>query len=261
MKKLLAKWSVFLIIVTIISSCSTNGVSDYHRSSSAGETKLETRYLHNDVAFRLKDIGQAPDLLILPQGHEVKFTLNKKMYLSYHTAQGYILETQNDKESCFFILGKNDFSITVQNRKDGIIKMSASDSISQKTATVPQQKVYVSVASYVTRTELGYYMPEAITEMKVEKSGSKLSFCWKNNSGKEIVYHGNFPQDNFVIESAGDLLSTSIAFEQQYSYNFTRRAGCYYGWKQEDITFFGYCYQNNKLKEYGWQNPAPKMKQ
>lgn len=260
MKKLLAK-SVILITVTIISSCSTNGVRDYHRSSSAGETRLETRYLHNDVAFRLKDIGQAPDLLVPHQGYEANFTLKNKLYLSYHPAQGYILEAENDKEGRFFVLGKNDFSITAKNRSEGIIKMSASDSISRKAATVPQQKSYVSLAGYVTRTELGYYMPEAITEMTIEKSGSKLSFCWKDKSGKEIIYHGNFPQDNFVIESAGDLLSTSIAFEQQYSYNFARREGCYHGWKQEDITFFGYCYKNNKPKEYGWRNPAPRMKQ
>lgn len=249
-----------LCVILFLCSCNNAGVKSYHRATSAGEEKLTTRYLHDNVRIIFSDLGETENIIKLNAGNKINFEFPKKLFLSYHPNGGYILEIeQNNAESRYFILENNDFTITIKNRKTGTINMESSANILKLPNTKMRTSSFTSLAAYIRRTEVSYHLQEPITKMVIEKNGSNLSFYWQDNSDRGIVYRGTFPKNNFVVESGGDYLSTSISYEQEYHFSYSRKEGYYSGWSQEDIIFRGYYHDNNQIKEYGFWHKAPQL--
>lgn len=247
MKRTLKNLCLALCLGALSVSCNRNEYIEpraYHYSIIAGEEKLTTRYLHENITLQLNDIGENAYLRKLKNGDVLDFQFPKNLLLSYHPKAGYILEIeQKDQENNYFILGSQNFTVTIKNRNTGKLNVGTPSNI---TNLPPTQKLINSKE----QKYINYYMPEAITEMIIENYKSRLSLCWQDNSGHKIVYHCTFAKDNFVIESGGDLLTTCISYEQKERFEYNRKEGYYYGWRQYDIFFRGYYYENNQIKEY-----------
>lgn len=256
-------FTAFVLFVLVLSGCDTGYPGkNYHRSGVAGNPQLQTRFLHENTCLQLKDIGEGSGIKVVKKDENINLETIKKIFLSYHPQDGYVLEVQKPLgANQYYLISQNDFVLSIQNRTKGRLEMRSSAEIVKLSPTPCQKEEYFSTVSYVRGIELKYHLDSPVTDMVIEKSGSALSFCWKDQNGKKIVYHGTFLKDNFVIESGGDFLSTIISYEQKLIYSGSRGSKDYPGWKQEDITFSAYYYSDGTQKEYGFFNAAPQLEQ
>ena len=254
-------WKMFFVlgVATSFGACNTAGVDSYHRSIFVETERMQTRYLHENIARRFTDLGENDNIKKLESGDSIDFFLPKDFYLSYHPDAGYILEIEQQKcDSRYFILGEQDFVIKIENRKQGVLEVKSEPLFS----SIPQTKSYVSdyesIGGYVHRYDMSFYFPKPVTQMVFGKYKTLLSFCWAYDSGS-IVIQDEQPCYNLVIKSGGDFLSTRMAYEQETHYHYSRREGYYSGWKQRDVAFYGYDFDGNQIKEYGFWHKAPQL--
>lgn len=254
---------LMLCLVCFLSACDKAGVESYHRPfiDENVASKMESRYLHEEVVQRFYDLGESQNIRQLKEGDTIAFNLTSDIYLSYHPKEGYILEVVNDgAESQYALLGGQDFVLSLKNRKTGILRMKSYPKLAQISATKALKTDYCSFGGVVKRDEYSYYISQPIEKMLVVKYGSKLSFCWKNEKDY-IIYHAQFPKDNFVIKSGGDFLSTKISYEQEYRQAYSRREGYRSTWWQRDVIFKAHYYDGNEIKEYNFGKKAPQLEQ
>ena len=248
-----------LCAATFFSACDTAGVDSYHRSIVVETERLNTRYLHENIARRFTDLGENDGIKKLESGDSIDFLFPKDFYLSYHPDAGYILEIEQPEEnSRYFILGEEDFVIKINNRKEGVLEVKSEPRFSSIPQTKSYVSDYVSLGGYVKRYNVSCYLPKPITQMMLVKYKTKLSFYWAYDSGS-IVIQEEQPLYNLAIKSGGDFLSTRMAYEQEARYSYSRREGYYSGWSQRDIAFYGYDFDGNQIKKYGFWHKAPQL--
>lgn len=234
-------------------------IPDYHRSAFSGTPKLEKRYLHADAFIKLQDIGENNNFKKVHFDKKEEFELYQKLFLSFHPDARYILEV---RYGCHYFLGKNDFIISIKNRRSGTVEAGKYSQTAFLPQTTFQKEVYNSWGIFgISRCELSCYLDCPVNKMIITNKNGDLTLYWQDANKREWVYHCDFAKDNFVIESRGDFLSTKISYEQKYTYRGSRGDSDYPGWKQEDICFKAFYYQGDKIKPYNWRHPAPQLQQ